>query len=228
MTFRAIVTFSRGGVIAAVIVIAAFLWTIFYRSSAQQRNQIMGLFVLFSIAIMITWEISSNQTRGLIDKRYANEDSLGREKADLSTGRLALFLDEIDGFLNSPFLGVGASRVKDIRVEEKGVMVPSHNEIGRLLSEHGFLGILILLILIIKPLAFRTGNKRNYYFYAFYFFWFATINHSGMRIAAPALLYALCLLNVTNGVTLPKRVKPKLIGRSHSSAALIKPELKGT
>jgi O-antigen ligase len=137
----------------------------------------------------------------LIDKRYANEDSKGREKTDISTGRWILFEEEIDGFLNNPFLGIGASRVKDIRVETSGHELPSHNEVGRLLSEHGFLGFIILLILIIKPLAYRTTNKRNYLFYAFLAFWFATINHSGMRIAAPAFLYALALLNITHEKT---------------------------
>jgi hypothetical protein len=197
MTFRAIVTFSRGGVVAAVIVIIAFLGIIFLRSNTQQKGRIVGSFVLFSIAIVMTWIISSNQTRGLIDKRYANEDAQGREKADLSTGRVELFMEEIHGFLSSPFLGIGASRVKDIRVEQSGTQVPSHNEFGRLLSEHGFLGILIILILVIKPLAYHASNRRNLFFYAFFFFWFATINHSGMRIAAPSFLYALCLLNVT-------------------------------
>lgn len=198
MTFRAIVTFSRGGVFAAVIVIAAFLWILFYHSSSKQRNRITGMFVLFIAAVSITWLISSTQTGGLIDKRYANQDSLGRDKKDLSTGRLDLFKEEIDGFLDNPFLGIGASRVKDVRVERSGHHLPSHNEIGRLLSEHGFLGVLILLILIIKPLAYRTTNRNNVYFYAFLCFWFATINHSGMRIAAPSLLYGLCLLNVIN------------------------------
>ena len=198
MTFRAIVTFSRGGIFAAIIVIASFLWILFYESSNKQRNNIIGMFLLFITAIVITWTISSNQTYGLIDKRYANLDSQGREKTDITTGRVELFMEEVDGFLSSPFLGIGASRVKDIRVEESGTQLPSHNEIGRLLSEHGFLGILILLILIIKPLAYRTSNRRNIYFYAFYCFWFATINHSGMRIAAPSLLYALALLNVVH------------------------------
>ena len=196
MTFRAIVTFSRGGVIAAVIVIAAFLWSLFYRSNKRMKNQIIVSFVLLCFTAVITWVISSNQTEGLIDKRYANEDAQGREKKDISTGRIELFSEEIDGFLSSPFLGIGASRVKDIRVEDSGTSLPSHNEIGRLLSEHGFLGIIILMILIIKPLAYRSSNKRNYYFYAFLAFWFATINHSGMRIAAPALLYAFALFNV--------------------------------
>ena len=196
ITYRAIVTFSRGGVVAAVIVIAAFLWTIFYKASSEQRGRIIGLFILFVLAISATWIISSNQTYGLIDMRYANEDSLGREKKDITTGRVELFIEEVDGFLSNPFLGIGASRTKDIRVQTIGRHLPSHNEIGRLLSEHGFFGVIIILILGIKPLAFRTTNKRNIYFYAFLCFWFATINSSGMRIAAPSFIYALCLLNV--------------------------------
>lgn len=209
ITFRAIVTFSRSGVAAAVIVVAAFLFILYIKSNVKQKNNIIGSFILLTLLVIITWTISSNQTMGLIDKRYANLDVKGRVKNDITTGRLNLFKEEISGFLNNPFLGIGASRVKDARVEIIGRHLPSHNEIGRLLSEHGFLGIIILLILIIKPLAYRTGNKRNYYFYAFLCFWFATINHSGMRIAAPSLLYALSLLNVTNETSKTKILKPK-------------------
>ncbi|GGH45906.1 membrane protein [Mangrovimonas yunxiaonensis] len=197
MTYRAFVTFSRGGVIAAVIVVAAFLWVLFWRSNARQKNQIVGSFALFVVAAAVTWMISSQQTMGLLDKRYANEDALGREKEDVATGRLDLFMEEMEGFLGHPFFGVGASRTKNMRVEAGIGHLPSHNEIGRLLSEHGIMGILILLILIFTPLAYRTTNNRNLFFYAFLAFWFATINHSGMRIAAPSFVYALALLNVT-------------------------------
>lgn len=196
MTFRAIVTFSRGGVFAAIIVVMAFLAAIFYRSTLRQKNQIIGSFLLFFVAIIVTWTISSNQTMGLIDKRYANQDALGRDKEDITTGRLVLFLEELEGFVQSPVLGIGAGKVTDNRVQKTGKKVPSHNEVGRLLSEHGMFGIIILMILIIKPFTYRANNKRNYFFYAFLAFWFATINHSGMRIAAPSLLYALALLNV--------------------------------
>lgn len=196
MAYRGIVTFSRGGIFAAGIVIAAFLTIYFFKVSAKRQGEIILSSILFIIALIITWNISSSQTYGLIDKRYANQDAQGREKTDLTTGRVDLFIEEIDGFVNNPFLGIGASRVKDVRVEQSGNHLPSHNEIGRLLSEHGILGVIILAILIIKPLAYRSNNKTNIFFYAFLAFWFATINHSGMRIAAPAFLYALALLQV--------------------------------
>ena len=178
------------------MVTLAFLGTIFLKLNIKKVVPLITSLLLLGGLLFITWSISSDQTRGLIDKRYANQDALGREKRDLATGRVQLFQEEIDGFLGSPFLGIGASRVKDKRVEASGHHLPSHNEIGRLLSEHGLLGILILMILFFKPLGFRVTNRKNIFFFAFLAFWFATINHSGMRIAAPSLLYGLALLNV--------------------------------
>ena len=196
--YRAIVTFSRGGVIAAVIVILAFLLVYFWEVGSKKRSEILFMFLLFCGSVALTWVISSKQTEGYIDLRYANKDHLGREKADLTTGRGTLFMEELEGFLNNPFLGIGSSRAKDQRIEEEGQGVTSHSEVSRMLAEHGILGVAMLLILLIKPLDFRAKNSRNYYFYAFLCFWFATINHSSMRIAAPAFIYALALLHVIN------------------------------
>ncbi|WP_298236968.1 O-antigen ligase family protein [uncultured Algibacter sp.] len=198
MSYRAVVTFSRGGVIAALIAIFGFLVIYYFKVSKRRRNEILGVFVLFVISGFTTWVISTNQTGGLIELRYANKDHLGREKEDVTTGRGKLFLHELEGFMANPFFGIGSSRAKDQRIEIEGQGITSHNEVSRILAEHGIFGIIILLILIFKPLEMRIKNKKNYYFYGFIFFWFATINHSSMRIAAPAFIYALILLNVTH------------------------------
>ena len=195
--FRAMVTFSRGGVITAMLTILVFLSAYYFRISKRKRNELFLLFGLFSLAVLTTWIISSNQTDGFIDLRYANKDHLGREKADVTTGRSELFRDELEGFVSNPFLGIGSSRAKDQRIETDGQGVTSHSEVSRTLAEHGLLGVAMLLILIFKPLDLRTQNKRNYFFLAFMCFWFTTINHSSMRLAAPAFIYALALLNVT-------------------------------
>ncbi|MEP5935525.1 MAG: O-antigen ligase family protein [Winogradskyella arenosi] len=197
ITFRAIVTFSRGGVFAAIIVVLAFLGILFLKSNYRMKNQIIGSTFLFLLVIALTWTAGSIQTSGMLDKRYANEDALGRDKGDVTTGRGSLFMEEMDGFLKNPLIGIGASRTKDIRINETGNHLPTHNEVGRLLGEHGMFGVIILLILIIKPLVYRSTNTHNYFFYSFFFFWFATINHSAMRIAAPALFYGFALLNIT-------------------------------
>lgn len=198
MSYRAVVTLSRGGVIAAILCIAIFLVMYYLQAKPKVRNQVLGAFVLFVGALVLAWMISSSQSGGFLEKRYANQNARGVAKEDVTTGRGELFMKEIDGFVTNPFFGIGSSRAKDRRIEEDGQGVTSHNEISRTLAEHGMLGVIILMILIFKPMDLRSHNRQNYYFYAFLAFWFATINHSSMRIAAPAFIYGLALLNVTH------------------------------
>ncbi len=197
ISFRAIVTFSRGGVITAIATIIAFLVIYYLKVNRKKKNELIALGALFIVSMVSVWIISSKQTDGYIDLRYANKDHLGREKGDITTGRKKLFQEELEGFISNPFFGIGSSRAKDQRIEVEGQGVTSHSEISRLLAEHGILGVMIIIILLFKPIDLRSRNKRNIFFYAFLCFWFATVNHSSMRIAAPAFIYALTLLNVT-------------------------------
>lgn len=86
---------------------------------------------------------------------------------------------------------------KELRKEALGGQeAASHNEISRMFSEHGLFGIFGLLILFITPFALYINNRQHLYFLSFFVFWLLTINHAAMRIAAPAFVYALCLLSV--------------------------------
>ncbi|MEP5340332.1 MAG: O-antigen ligase family protein [Algibacter sp.] len=206
LSYRGIVTFSRGGIVAAVIMIVAFLFYYFNKSTYKNKTRISQLlFVFISIGLFV-WVFSSIQTSGFIDKRYANQDGKGREKKDITTGRKQLVSFEFNTFFENPILGVGVGKIKELRLEKEGVYAASHNELSRILAEHGLFGIFAFLILLITPLVYRIKNKKNIFFYSFYFFWFLTINHSSMRIAAPAFIYGLCLLNIKYE---PKRIKHK-------------------
>ena len=205
ITFRAIVTFSRGGVITAIIMILAFLTFLYFKTKSREKLKIIVSFAAIVSVLGFTWVISSNETEGLIDKRYNNQDTSGREKEDISAGRVNLFLGELEGFIENPFLGVGANGMKEVRIERFGRGVVSHNELSRLLSEHGIFGIIILLILLLRPLLSRTKNRDNIFFFALLCFWFATINHSAMRIAAPGFIYGLALLYIINEKHLIRR-----------------------
>ena len=207
ISYRAVVTFSRGGVITGILCMVIFLFFFYIQAKSKVRSHVKGVFVMFLSALALAWIISSNQSGGLAEKRYANQNAAGIEKEDITTGRTELFVNEIEGFVESPFLGIGSSRAKDARIEEDGQGVTSHNEISRTLAEHGIFGVMILIILIFKPLNMHANNRKNYYFYALMAFWFATINHSSMRIAAPAFIYGLALLNVRNEKP-PLRRKP--------------------
>ena len=198
MSFRALVTFSRGGVLTAIFTISTFIFFYYISINRKKRNEVIGLIFIFALCLGASWFISSSETGGLINNRYVNKDHLGREKTDITTGRGELFFEELSGFISNPFFGIGSSRAKDQRIEIEGQGVTSHSEVSRTLAEHGMLGVVILVILLVKPIDFRSRNRQNYLFYSFLCFWFATINHSSMRLAAPAFIYALALINVTH------------------------------
>lgn len=194
--YRAIVTFSRGGVITAIIISSIFLVIYFLQSRQAVKGRLTLYMLLISGVLVFAWGYSSLQTGGLIDKRYANQDARGRIKEDVTTGRAALLTTELGVFYENPITGVGVGKIKEYREELTGTDAASHNELSRMLSEHGILGLIMLGILGIYPLIYRANNGRNVLFYSALGFWFLTINHSSMRIAAPAFIYALSLLNV--------------------------------
>lgn len=196
LSYRAFVTFSRGGVLTAVVVSALFLIFYYRLVNVKVKKRTSVIMAVIVIVGALTWGLTSIRTEGLIDKRYANKDAAGRIKEDASTGRVVLINSELEAFKENPLTGVGVGKVREYRTEKTGIVAASHNELSRLLSEHGLAGVIALLILLIYPLFFRIRNRRNYLFFSFLGFWFLTINHSSMRIAAPALIYALSLLNV--------------------------------
>src|SRR5690606_392753 len=100
-------------------------------------------------------------------------------------------------FLDNPIFGVGVGKNREERIEMTGIAAASHNEVTRLLAEHGMLGLFALLILVFVPLNLYPANKQNIFLLSFFFFWALTINHAAMRLAAPAFVYALSLLKVT-------------------------------
>lgn len=205
ITYRGIVTFSRGGVITAVAMIVCLLFLLYRFSNAKGRSKFVLVFILTGLMAVGVWTYSSFQTKGLIEKRYANQDARGREKKDQLGGREQIMNEELKLFMDNPILGVGAGIGKEKRKETFGEEVASHNEITRMLSEHGLFGIFGLLILFVTPFVLYINNREHLYFLSFYIFWLLTINHAAMRTAAPAFVYALSLLLVQ--VKIPEKAE---------------------
>jgi len=198
MGYRAVITFSRGGVFTAVISTVAFLAIFYYKQDRKEQAKTNFKIVLLGIAIFLIWMFSSIQTFGLIENRYESRNAAGELKSDITTGRVELLETELHAFYYNPFIGIGVGAGRAYREENLGIEINTHNEISRLLSEHGLLGVFALLILIFVPILFWTKFRNNYYFLAFMAFWFLTINHSAMRIAMPAFVYGLALLYIVD------------------------------
>jgi O-Antigen ligase len=197
ISYRGIVTFSRGGILTAVISILAFSAVYFYYARGKQRINFSYKLVFVILLSLGVWAISSINTGGLIDKRYSNQDAAGRIKEDVTTGRVDLLDAELLAFYENPLTGIGVGKIKEYRYEQTGRLSATHNEMSRMLSEHGLFGLFALVVLFFTPLLFRVKNKTNLLLYSFFIFWFMTINHSSMRIAAPAFIYGLSLITIT-------------------------------
>ena len=197
ITYRGLVTFSRGGMLTGFIMIIILLAYLFLKTKSYGRFNLSRMLIFMSIAFFMTWGYTSNQTGGLIDKRYANKDAAGRVKESNLSGREDIWNSEMDDFLDHPVFGVGVGKALEIREEKSGGdIIASHSEISRTLSEHGAIGILALLIVLFTPIFLFINNQQHVYMFCFILFWLLTINHAAMRIAAPAFVYSLSLLKV--------------------------------
>ena len=198
MSYRALITFSRGGVFTAIVCIIAFLVFLYYKKGAREQKKLNFKILLLGVAGFLIWSFSLVQTGGLLSNRYSNQDAAGRLKEDITTGRAELVETELQAFFEYPVTGIGVGKGYEYRLENQGISIATHNEISRMLSEHGLLGLVAIFILLLVPVIFWTKFRNNYYFLAFLAFWFLTINHSAMRIALPAFVYGLALLYIVD------------------------------
>ncbi|WP_136669300.1 O-antigen ligase [Flavobacterium sp. H122] len=194
--YRCLVTFSRGGMLCALVMIGILVFITFFKTNRGGKLKIGIIGILVFFAGTLIWGYSLIQTNGLIEKRYANQDARGRVKESQLSGREEIAKTELKMFLDNPIFGVGVGKNKEYREEVTGIVAASHNEITRMLAEHGMLGVMGLAILFFIPVFNLLGNKQHIFLLSFFVFWLLTINHAAMRIAAPAFIYALSLLKV--------------------------------
>lgn len=196
--YRNLLTFSRGGFITAILAILFFGCFFIYGRNDRIKSLVkylsIGVFLMSAI-----WLYTTDVTEGMIENRYTNKNARGQVKQDVTTGRADIFSSELNGLFENPIFGMGVGSGKFRRLDETGLIIASHNEVSRLLGEHGMLGIIILLILFLTPIgnAIKQPAYAKAFLGAFFIFWFLTINHSAMRVSFPGFIYALSLITIT-------------------------------
>lgn len=139
LAFQTILTFARGGILFALAGIFAAMFVL-VRANRNARIGVV-LIALFSYAIG-TYVIEprlEQDTNGQLSVRYANTQSSGRDQ--IIDAELGFFRDNIA-------LGVGPGVGMQLRMES-GEIGPSHTEYSRMLAEHGLLGLVSLVCLLI-------------------------------------------------------------------------------
>lgn len=198
VVYRTFLTFSRGGLYTVLIAMLAFIFFTYLNQKSKQKFLLryVGSSVLL---LVVVWLFTSELTGGKLENRFLNTTETGQLKANITTGRAELFTQEIQAFFENPFVGIGVGSAKYYRLDETGKTAASHSEISRLLSEHGMLGVLIILLLLVVPVVhfWKQSYKSKAFLSAFLLIWFLTINHSAMRVALPAFFYGLSVIQLT-------------------------------
>ncbi|GAB1309271.1 O-antigen ligase family protein [Urechidicola sp. KH5] len=196
--YRNLLTFSRGGFVTAIfsiVILGSFL--IYARKdSVKIFVKFLGFGLVFLIILFI---YTMNATEGMLQNRYTNKNASGVEKADITSGRLEIIDTELIGLFENPIFGLGVGSSKYRRYEETGIYAASHNEVTRMIGEHGMIGIIILMLLFFTPItnALKQPIYAWGYLGAFFTLWFLTINHSAMRVSFPGFIYGLSLIQIT-------------------------------
>lgn len=197
-TIRGLLTFSRGGMLTAALMIGFFTVIYYFKVDLKRKAILTSKLIMLGIGIFSLWSYTLIKTDGMIYNRYSGRNALGEKEEDITTGRIKILSKELDAFLKAPLLGIGVGRTKFFRAQETGRYgLPTHNEVTRLLGEHGIFGILAFILLLFTPTYLNMfGDNKNIFWIPMMIFWGATINHSAMRVAVPGFIYALALLNL--------------------------------
>lgn len=197
-SYRGLLTFSRGGIATAIVAVVSFCF--FYIIYKKINAKVLfKYFFVVSFFLLSLWLYTSDVTGGMLNNRYTGKNAIGVQK-DITSGRTKIFSVQFDNFLENPLgIGVGNGKYKRLDSTVK-VTAASHNEVGRLLEEHGYIGFFLLILLMSIPFFnfFRGDFYQKGFILSFYLIWFLTINHSAMRIALPGFIYALSLIRITN------------------------------
>ncbi len=200
MVFRNLITFSRGGFITAVIGLIIILIGVFVlgRNLKQVKKLLVTMLVIGAVSGM-AFQYIDGVTGGLITNRYVGKDIKGNEKEDITSNRGEIIAHEMEGFYRYPVFGVGLGMGKYFRVEELGLyLTNTHNEISRMVSEHGVFGIFALLVLCATSFKRMKRGESLMFSLSFLAIAFLTVNHSAIRLVMPTFLFALSNLKLVS------------------------------
>lgn len=200
LSFRGLLTFSRGGMISALLSIVIALVPAMF---ASVTSFIRGLsFIMgFGLITLVTFTIINNISGNKLLQRYMGETegtiSGNRQKTlnVITSGRSKIMNADIEIFTQNIFAGVGPGRAQDLRSKYGAIEgSAAHTEFTRLLSEHGLGGLAVVLIMTIFPFVWvrrqASGTWRKVVISLFCLAVFSSF-HSAMRTNITVVCYAI-------------------------------------
>lgn len=200
LLFRALLTFSRGGVLAAVICILFGYFVYTYAASVKKALRLAGRLLIGIIIVFALFTITDDLTGNLLSKRFKGEQE-GVQKFDLNkatSNRLEIIESDLLIWLDHPLLGVGIGNAANMRSNYGVSNIIAHTEQTRLLADHGLPGLIFLLwiIFLIWKRSFDGPATSRLIGSTFMMLVFLTMLHSATRLAMVGFIFGLGLIQL--------------------------------
>jgi len=196
---RGLATFSRGGMIGGVaalgiLVLFSFLFSNRVIPLPKAIAYSLGAFMI----VLLSWNYVNEISENRLQYRYQGINYRTGQAKDITSGRLLILEHELNLFYENPLMGIGPGMIREIALRGNYV-ANTHSEYSRTLAEHGLLGLLGVLILLIFPIKYILQQPKELYpiSFAIIFLVFFTMFHSAMRLAMPGFLFGLIFFSST-------------------------------
>jgi O-antigen ligase len=204
-------TYSRGGLyMAAGSAVVASLFLM--RDARSRLTTVVVLALCFVIGRYLIVPQLDALTGGTLVQRFQDTGMTGREE---------IMRTDLELWSENPVLGVGPGMSKILRQDILGGewLLHSHTEFTRLLSEHGALGALALVLLLLGAARAirRAPGRRGRAYSAALIVWsllFMVIN--AMRLVTPSFLFGLAFANLDAEEASPGRSRLPDPARRHA------------
>jgi len=186
---QAALTFSRGGLVAAVLALAPVVFFKMRESRERGRLLIWGA-ILLAFCGLVLYPLLDGYTAGALTARYSIKDLNGRE--DLMAADVVIWG-------HNPVFGVGVGGSAFAHMALYGQPAATHNEFTRLLAEHGLFGLAAILVIALMAagVVMKAPTLQEKSYASSFLLW--SILFSGansMRIAAAGFIFGLAFVRL--------------------------------
>jgi O-antigen ligase len=183
MAAQSALTFSRGGLYNCAGGIA--LASIYLLRNAKTRRSLMLVaVVVFVLGSFVIYPRLDSFSGGSLGERFSNTNT---------TNRIQIVLDELRVWQDHPILGVGPGGSNSVGAST------AHTEFARLPAEHGVLGAIALLLLLVAALRSirKAKSVKGKAIAVCLIGWsFLYMLNAAMRLSAPAFMFGLAFATV--------------------------------
>ena len=182
---QSVLTLSRGGVVNVLVALGLALIHLL-GSPTKFIKGLIGAFLIGVAAFLFVLPRLNEFTGGMLEERYSDIEFTGRDR--IAQGDLDLWMDNL-------LFGVGPGMSVYLRSFRPGVA--PHTEYSRIVAEHGSLGVLAMLSLLLALfLAYRKAPDTFHraMIVAIASWAFVEMAHSAMRLVSIAFMLGLALI----------------------------------